>query len=120
VRPAFEIRERLEQDGTLCLKLLGELDLATAAQLKAHLRLCWQESECVRLDLSELGFLDSSGLVAILVSLQQAECEGSQLQVLAQVSPQTQRVIDIAGVAPFLWPTSSSESTRADAQCVGT
>jgi anti-anti-sigma factor len=47
------------------LKLIGELDLATAGDLREALELASAESE-VRLDVSELSFIDSSGLRAIL------------------------------------------------------
>lgn len=47
------------------IKLTGEVDLATAPQLKDALADIWTESE-VLLDLSDLTFMDSSGVSAML------------------------------------------------------
>ena len=62
MRPTLEISP-LENDGGI--KLTGEVDLATARQLADALANIPTRSE-IRLDLSELTYMDSSGLNAIV------------------------------------------------------
>jgi anti-anti-sigma factor len=53
-------------DGGAGLKLTGELDLATARQLDEALLLAVSTVGELRLDLSELTFMDSSGMNTII------------------------------------------------------
>jgi len=53
--------------GEHVLKLRGELDIASAADVEAAVvRVCASPVQSVTLDLSELSFIDSSGLRAII------------------------------------------------------
>ena len=54
------------QDGLTHVRLAGELDFGTAAQLVAELEHLSHEDRRVVLDLRELVFMDSSGLAVIL------------------------------------------------------
>ena len=62
MRPALELSPLANNAG---IKLTGEVDLATARQLTAALSNISAESE-VHLELSELTFMDSSGVGAIV------------------------------------------------------
>jgi len=62
VRPTLELSPLI---GKVGIKLAGEVDLATAPQLNEVLANIWTESE-ILLDLSDLTFMDSSGVSAIL------------------------------------------------------
>ena len=62
MRPTLELSPLIGKAG---IKLVGEVDLATAPQLKDALANVWTESE-VLLELSDLTFMDSSGVSAIL------------------------------------------------------
>jgi anti-anti-sigma factor len=62
VRPTFEISPLIGKAG---IRLAGEVDLATSPQLNQALANIWTESE-VLLELSDLTFMDSSGVSAIL------------------------------------------------------
>ena len=101
---SFQITQRQDPDGYLRLILVGELDLGSVPQLTTALRQLRMESEHVRLDLSQLEFLDSSGLSALMVGLRDARQDGWDLEVDPRVSSQVDRVISISGVGPFLWP----------------
>jgi anti-anti-sigma factor len=78
------------------LRLAGELDLSTAHQLKAALVGIGTTGQ-MRLDLSELTFIDSSGLHAI------AECasadNGNGPVVLEGVSANVLRIFEITNLA---------------------
>ena len=62
VRPTLEISPLVDEVG---IKLTGEVDMATARQLTEALANVSSESE-IHFELSELSFIDSSGLSAIV------------------------------------------------------
>ena len=72
----FETEER---DGVAVVRLAGELDLAEVGPLQAEFdRLCANGFAKLTVDLSELDFLDSTGL-HVLLRLG-ARCAGEQLR----------------------------------------
>ncbi|HEU5112848.1 MAG TPA: STAS domain-containing protein [Acidimicrobiia bacterium] len=77
------------------LKVIGELDAATAPQLTTALSGASLEGEVV-LDLSELTFLDSSG-VRVIVELA-ATRNGNGPVVISNASPAVVRVFEILGL----------------------
>jgi anti-anti-sigma factor len=92
----------------------GELDLATAPLLAERLEEAIRESEGAFVaDLSELGFLDSSGLHALLRAL---ALLGREDRLLALVCPpgSVRRVLELAGVADmFTLYDSREDAARA-------
>ncbi|HEY2656844.1 MAG TPA: STAS domain-containing protein [Solirubrobacteraceae bacterium] len=61
------MRERPDPDGTVTLTLLGDLDLTTAETLSTRLAELKTAGHPVRLDLSQLSFIDSTGILEISV-----------------------------------------------------
>jgi anti-anti-sigma factor len=102
--PSFEIRETFDADGAMRLALIGELDIAVADQVEERLRQHRNDDEQVRLDLSELEFIDSSGVRAIVLGLRHARDAGHALEVDRRISPAVRRMIEIMGIEPHLWP----------------
>jgi anti-anti-sigma factor len=100
----FEIKQRQDPGGYLRLILLGELDLSSVPKFTTALRQLKLESEHVRVDLSELEFIDSTGISALVVGLRDARQDGWHLEVDPRLSSQVERVIGVSGVGPFLWP----------------
>ena len=90
--PMFGARER---DGVI--RVRGELDVATAGALEKLLLRPREPGEVVRLDLSELGFMDSTGLRVLLRAQQAAERGGWEV-VLTGASVPVQRLFDLSGV----------------------
>ncbi len=86
-------------DGAAVLSLSGELDIATAAEL----RHCMAEATAsvhppkVVVDLKAVGFCDSSGLSVLLTALSGAEAAGGVL-VLSEVHPRIKRVLSVTGL----------------------
>jgi anti-sigma B factor antagonist len=78
--PRFRIDETLEGT-TRILEVHGELELATAPTLGQRIRrpLFWEGTEHVIVDLSGVGFLDSSGASALLLSVSHAQALGRTL-----------------------------------------
>jgi anti-sigma B factor antagonist len=90
------------QDGTQWLRLRGELDLTSAAQLtSAVARACAESASEVVLDVSELGFVDSSGLRAILngkALCEESLCAFSLTPPADQVGEQVRRLLEVTGL----------------------
>ena len=83
------------------MRVSGELDIATAAQLDGRLRALLEQHERVVLDLSELSFLDSTGLAVLVGAARLAENDGGSFAVSA-ISSSAQRVLELSGVAEKL------------------
>lgn len=86
-------------EGATCLRLRGELDAATAVELRSHVAA--SSSPEVHLDLGGVTFMDSSGLAAVLEARRRLALEHRQL-VVGDRSPIVQRVLELAGVAAHL------------------
>jgi len=102
--PSFEIQESVDDDGADRVTLVGELDIAVADGVEQRLRRLREAGSRVRLDLSQLDFIDSSGVRAIVLGLKHARQGGHELEVDRQISPTVRRMIEIMGIAPQLWP----------------
>jgi anti-anti-sigma factor len=103
----FRVVEGRDTDGVLRIALIGELDLAVADQLSARLEQLSRDGVPARLDLSRLEFMDSSGIRTLLKAMLDGSRDGDRLvEVDRMLGHQVQTVIDLAGVAPILWPTS--------------
>lgn len=98
----FELIE-LEGTGGIRLVVRGDLDLASADELQARLSALGTTGADVALDLSEITFLDSSGLRVLAKSLQLAASEGWRLTICPNVPQQAMRVIEMTGLRKHFW-----------------
>lgn len=89
--------ERLD-DRRICLRLAGELDLATADELDHTLTDVLSSAETVVLDLSDLTFMDSTGLASIITALNRADGHGAVLQIASPLPAQPCRLLELTGV----------------------
>ena len=89
-------------DGHVRVGLSGELDLATVAAAEAAVARARRETPGpLRLDLSDLTFLDSSGLRLVLRIDAACRADGCDLQI--EPGPRgVQRVFELAGVLDML------------------
>ena len=88
-------------DGVIVISVAGDLDLATAPELQAECdKAVADKPDVVRLDLSSLTFLDSSGISVLVKTHHELEEAGAKL-VLHQLDDRTRRVLDVAGLADF-------------------
>jgi len=82
---------------TLTVALDGELDFATAFGVELRLEEAIRQADRVVVDLSNLDFIDSTGLRALLESHAAARREGVQLELVP--GPEAvQRVFEVAGL----------------------
>ena len=94
---AFHV-ETVELDGHAQLRLVGELDIETASRLEAALAPVYELGVATLvLDLSELEFIDSTGLNQLVMALKlQRERDGQV--VLHAPTDQTRRVLELVGL----------------------
>jgi len=94
---SFAAERRERDDGTTILALSGELDLRTVSRLEDELSHDDPPVSLVIVDLSQLEFIDSSGLHALLATHRRLQRSGGRL-VIVRGSPQVQRVLEITGL----------------------
>ena len=106
--PSFEIRETVDGDGAIRVTLIGELDIAVADAVEQRLRQYREDDRSVRLDLSQLDFIDSSGVRAVVIGIRHARRGGHELEVDRRVSAPVERLIEMMGIGGQLWPGAGS------------
>jgi anti-anti-sigma factor len=100
----FQIEQRRELDGGFRLTLLGELDMSVAEGLEARLRELKGAHASVRLDLSQLSFIDSTGIrIVTLARLDSGRNNGWQFEVEPELNPAIRRPLELLGLDRVLW-----------------
>ena len=107
---------RRDFKGAVCLVVSGDLDLATAASFRAHVRAVAGQKSTLVLDLSGLRYTDSGGIHALLDAFQMWTLPGRQM-VLAAVPPQIERVIEVFAADDIL-PRFASVEAAVEATVV--
>lgn len=98
----FEARTSSEP-GRVTVALAGECDLATRDALATALRAAVKTAPLVVVDMSDLEFLDSSGLHSIVGAHHEAQDRGGQLWVV-NATGTVAHVLDLTGVGELLGP----------------
>jgi anti-sigma B factor antagonist len=106
----FEIYESRMATGGLRLALSGELDLSVVELLTVRLLQVARPGASVRLDLSKLEFIDSTGLAAIVGAFRHAQLDGWDLSVEEDAMPQVRRLLELTGLDKILWGAGSGRS----------
>jgi anti-sigma B factor antagonist len=100
-------------EGVVLLVLGGELDLASAPELREHLEAAMDEgARRVVLDLAEVEFMDSSMLKELLRANAELETGGAKL-VLAGPQPPTRRLLDLTRTTDLFEITDDRASALA-------
>ena len=86
---AEQIRVRVDSHK---LRVAGELDINTVPHLWASLSFAFEPDEPVRLDMSEVTFIDSSALAALIATADERGME------ILDPSPQVRRLLSITGL----------------------
>jgi anti-sigma B factor antagonist len=99
--PAFlEIVDRVE--GSAATRLSGDLDIVTSDDVKRDLAQLVDDGHvALALDLSDVGFVDSSGLGVLVAIHRHAASSGGEL-VIRSVPPQVQRLFEITRLSDLL------------------
>ena len=90
--------EREEASSTHTLRLSGELDLTSAGLLETSIaESCADGARQVVLDMSDLRFMDSTGLRSLLVS--QEVCTVNDCSfTIGSLTPQVERLLELSGM----------------------
>lgn len=90
--------EPVTVDGHVTVAVRGELDLATVGEFQAALERTWETPERpVVVDLSELRFIDSTGLRAVLLFHKRARESGREYR-LTGADTNVRRTLEISGL----------------------
>ena len=98
--PTIEVR--FPRPGVAQVVLGGEHDLATRDQLDATLARALATCSHLVVDLSTTKFIDSSAIGVLVATKRRADARGSQFNLLLGTVPIVEKVLEIAGVLPFL------------------
>jgi stage II sporulation protein AA (anti-sigma F factor antagonist) len=100
VSAPFTVEAEKLDDGIRAFTLAGELDHATAPELRGPLDSAIEEGiKCVLIDLSDCTFIDSTGLSVIVHahSALNGDDRSGQLEICCP-DPQVRRLLEITGV----------------------
>jgi anti-sigma B factor antagonist len=97
----FDVHQEPYGDDGVIVAPRGELDIATAPQLRAALRRLEPPPSTLIIDFRELTFLDTSGLQLVLEERQRAADEDRRL-ILVRGSAELQRLFELAGLDEHL------------------
>ena len=92
------ITEQRNDDGSAVVAVRGEIDVASAPQLRSHLHhVCVEGSPKVTVDLRDVTFLDSSALGVLVGALRRCRENETQFQLLI-TSPRLLKIFEITGL----------------------
>lgn len=86
-----------ESEGTRVLRLAGDLDTYTTAQLSRVCRTWLPGAKRIVVDLDRLEYIDSAGLSALVGIWVQANQDGAEMAVVCR-NPRVRRVFEITGL----------------------
>jgi len=100
-----------EIDGSATLFIVeGQVDMHTSPELRTHLRNALGASASPLVDLSDVGFIDSSGLATLIEALQAVGKYGGKLR-LCGLNSEVRKLFDLAQLSTIF----DLRETRADA-----
>jgi anti-sigma B factor antagonist len=94
--PVLRVLESRRNDDTLVVSVEGEIDLATAPTLAAHLDHICDRTDAVTVDLRRVGFLDCVGLRELLELHEQGLESGCRVGFI-QGPERVRRVFELTG-----------------------
>jgi anti-sigma B factor antagonist len=113
----MEIQMR-EQDNVAVLSLSGRLDLASGATLKEHLkRLSEKNIVQAHLNLSEVEFINSSGLGALVSIMKEIRLQKGRL-TLSNLASYVQEIFEITQLSHIFEIYSTEEEALATYQTI--
>jgi len=105
------------------VRLSGELDIASAPGLgEALLQLCVEDTHAITVDLSNLEFMDSTGLYAIISASGLCQKEGYEFSLIQGPAP-IRRLFEVTGLIDLLpfqpVRAAGGDSTLRPAMAIG-
>jgi anti-sigma B factor antagonist len=99
--PPFDCSWEAGGFGAAWVRVAGELDLATAPQLRQTLAEARVDARLIVLDAREITFIDSAGVHVILDAARDARREGRRL-MLVRGSPEVDHVLALTGASAHI------------------
>lgn len=87
--------EITEKDGATIVALTGDVDLQTSPAVRQGLLECQEKHDKVVVDMSQVNYIDSSGVASLVEAFQVSRKKGTFF-ALAHVSPAAMRVLSLA------------------------
>jgi anti-sigma B factor antagonist len=107
----FEISET-EHDGIPVLSVAGEIDVATAPELRDHLQACvTKNNSTIVVDLVDVTFLDSTALGVLVGGLKRCREAGGDLHLVI-AEPRILKVFEITGLTEVFSIHSTVDQAR--------
>ena len=100
------------EGGKALVRLVGRLDLLTAAEVKQRLSQAAAEHRRLVVDLGQVTFIDSSGLGALVGGLKAARVAGGDLRI-ARPGDQARTVLELTTLDRVLRPYPTVEEALA-------
>ena len=91
-----------QRDGGSVVVVTGEIDMSTSPALREQLRAPEAQAETVVLDLRQVGFMDSSGLGAIVGQHKRAREHGFRFAVAVGGAASVERILSLAQLTQVL------------------
>ena len=87
--------ESEERDGVVLIRLSGEVDLSWSQQVRHAVLAALETETAVGVELSQVSYIDSSGIAALVEGFQSARARGSRFALVA-VSDAVRAVLELA------------------------
>ena len=100
------------EDGKAVVRLVGRLDLLTAADVKQRLARAAADYRRLVVDLGQVTFIDSSGLGALVGGLKAARVAGGDLRI-ARPGDQARTVLELTTLDRVLRPYPTVDEALA-------
>jgi anti-sigma B factor antagonist len=100
--PGSEFSIAVHAEGSVEIVVVhGEVDLATADAVRADLNGAFERGGNVVLDLREVSFMDTQGLVVVIEAQQSCAADGTQFAI-TRAPDHVHRLFDMIGLTPRL------------------
>jgi anti-sigma B factor antagonist len=97
-----ELRIRTSRDGsTIIVAAAGEIDISTVGDLRGAVTDACSDCERLRLDLTEIEFIDSTGLGGLLELRSTLRAQDVTLEIVAGEGP-VRQAVEITGLGELL------------------
>lgn len=87
--------ESIECDGIVLIRLSGEVDLSWSQQVRHAVLEALEVHPAVGVELSDVSYIDSSGIAALVEGFQAARAKGSRFALVA-ISDAVRAVLELA------------------------
>ncbi|NKB45755.1 MAG: anti-sigma factor antagonist [Alphaproteobacteria bacterium] len=104
--------EITEKDGATIVALAGDVDLQTSPAVRQGLLECLETHDKVVVDMSQVNYIDSSGVASLVEAFQVSRKKGSFF-ALAHVSAAAMRVLNLARLDKVFSIHESTEDALA-------